>query len=105
MLKRRRPDQSAAVPASLRSCDPANLDALFKRIGELNNAGVRGVSYCTLMDNPSFDTSNYHGIAERYWGLLRADGSEKPAFSRLVEGVRAENGGRTSAAMNAGGTK
>jgi hypothetical protein len=81
------------------------VDALFKRTGELKDAGFGGVLYRTLVDNPSFDTSNYHGIVNRYWGLLRADGTEKPACARFVQGVRAENGGRTSFAVTTGGTK
>src|SRR5687767_14212707 len=59
---------------------------VFARIGELKDAGVRGVLYRMLVDNPAFDTSNYHGEAERHWGLLRADGSEKPAFAHFVAG-------------------
>ena len=33
-----------------------------------------------LADDPNFDTNNYHGIAERYWGLLHSNGSAKEAF-------------------------
>src|SRR5438105_3676651 len=40
-----------------------------------------------LTDDPNFDTSNYHGMAERYWGLLRADGSEKPVFETFRKGM------------------
>lgn len=66
---------------------------LFARRGELRAAGVVGVFYRTLRDDPTVDLSNYHGEAERHWGLLRADGSPKPAFSVFVTGVREENGG------------
>lgn len=66
---------------------------LFGRMGELKNAGVQAVLYRMLVDDPTFDTSNYHGEAERHWGLLRADGSQKPAFAIFAEGLRHENGG------------
>jgi hypothetical protein len=66
---------------------------LFARMGELKAAGVRGILYRMLVDDPTFDPSNYHGVAERFWGLLRADGSPKPAFATFVAGVRAESGG------------
>jgi len=35
------------------------------------------------------DLSNYHGVAERHWGVIRADGSEKPAFRPFADGIRA----------------
>ena len=71
-------------------------DELFRRSSELKDAGVRAILYRMLSDDPTFDTSNYHGIAERHWGLLRADGSAKPAFSRVVSGLNAENTPPTS---------
>ena len=49
-------------------------------------------NYRQLADDPKFDTSNYHGVAERYWGLIRADGSNKPALDAFIEGVRADRG-------------
>lgn len=63
---------------------------LRARLPELKAAGVRGILYRSITDDPTFDTSNYHGVAERHWGLLRADGSEKPAFSQFAAAVRAE---------------
>lgn len=54
---------------------------LRNRLPELQAAGVRGILYRMIADDPKFDTSNYHGVAERHWGWLRADGSEKPAFA------------------------
>jgi hypothetical protein len=63
---------------------------LFDRLPELKRAGVQGVIWRQVSDDPSFDTSNYHGVAERYWGLLHADGSPKPAFQPFVIGVKAE---------------
>jgi hypothetical protein len=35
------------------------------------------------------DLSNYHGVAERFWGFVRADGSRKPAFTPFADGIRA----------------
>ena len=65
---------------------------LFARTWELKNAGVVAMMYRMVVDDPNFDTANYHGIAERYWGLLRADGSQKPAFAIFAAGVQNENG-------------
>lgn len=56
---------------------------IVRRMPELAAAGVQGLIWRMLADDPDFDTSNYHGIAERYWGLLHSDGSPKPAFRRL----------------------
>ncbi|MDQ3070605.1 MAG: hypothetical protein M3R55_12870 [Acidobacteriota bacterium] len=62
---------------------------LFARMGELKTLGVNGIVWRSMVDDPAFDTSNYHGMAERHWGLIRADGSEKPAFRPFADGVRA----------------
>jgi hypothetical protein len=62
---------------------------LFQRMGELKNLGVTGIVWRAIVDDPTMDLSNYHGMAERYWGFVRADGSEKPAFRPFVDGVRA----------------
>lgn len=63
---------------------------IFARLPELKAAGVRGMVWRMLTDDPDFDTRNYHGMAERYWGLLRADGSEKPAYFAFLNGMRSE---------------
>jgi len=63
---------------------------LFERLPELKQAGVQGVIWRQVADDPKFDTTNYHGVAERYWGLLHADGTPKPAFQPFVIGVKAE---------------
>ena len=52
--------------------------------------GVTGIVLRAIADDPKFDTSNYHGIAERHWGFIRADGSKKPSFKPLLEGIRRE---------------
>jgi len=62
---------------------------LFKRLGELKALGVSGMIWRAIVDDPTMDTSNYHGAAEQHWGVVRADGSEKPAFRPFAEGVRA----------------
>src|SRR5207253_10987316 len=64
--------------------------SIFARMSELKAAGVRGMVWRMLTDDPNFDTSNYHGMAERYWGLIRADGSAKLAFYAFLNGMRAE---------------
>jgi hypothetical protein len=63
---------------------------IFSRMPEFRAAGVEGMVWRMLPDDPTFDTSNYHGVAERYWGLLRADRTDKPAFKPFLDGVVAE---------------
>jgi hypothetical protein len=79
----------------------AAMSELFARLGELKAAGVRGIIWRALSDDPNFDTTNYHGVAERHWGLVRADGSPKPAFAAFRDGVQAE-ASRTTLAGAAG---
>lgn len=76
---------------------------LFARMPELKSAGVQAVLYRMVVDDPSFDTSNYHGEAERHWGLLRADGSQKPAFSVFAAGIREENSAASGPSCDAPG--
>ncbi|HEY3119752.1 MAG TPA: hypothetical protein VGL15_03950 [Vicinamibacteria bacterium] len=68
----------------------AVIQELFTRAGELKAAGVRGIIWRAMNDDPNFDTTNYHGAAERHWGLVRADGTPKPAFAAFRSGVQAE---------------
>jgi len=63
---------------------------IFGRLNELRDAGVQGMIWRMLADDPKFNTANYHGMAERYWGLLRADGSPKPAFEAFRIGMLRE---------------
>jgi len=63
---------------------------VFARMDEFRAAGVQGMIWRMLVDDPKFDTSNYHGEAERHWGLLHADGSAKPAFTPFLNGMLAE---------------
>jgi hypothetical protein len=60
---------------------------IFRRIDELSAAGVQGMIWRMLLDDPAFDTNNYHGVAERHWGLLRADGRPKAAFETFRSSV------------------
>lgn len=84
----------SSFPASTYESQQAAVIAeLFARLPDLKAAGVRGLIWRHISDDPKFDTSNYHGVAERHWGLLRADGSAKPAFVALVDGIRSEVGG------------
>jgi hypothetical protein len=66
------------------------LRQLFARSSELKGAGVFAVIWRQIVDDPDFDTSNYHGQAERHWGVVRADGTAKPAFAVLRDGIQAE---------------
>ena len=63
--------------------------SLFTRLGELSGAGVSGIFWRAIVDDPAMNTSNYHGMAERYWGFIRADGTQKPAFRPFIDGIRA----------------
>lgn len=63
---------------------------VFARMAELKAAGVSGMVWRMLSDDPTFDTSNYHGMAERSWGLLQADGTPKLAFRAFVNGMMDE---------------
>ena len=62
---------------------------LFQRAGELQTLGATGLIWRAIIDDASIDTSNYHGMAERFWGFVRSDGSEKPAFRPFIDGMRA----------------
>lgn len=63
---------------------------IFSRMDELRAAGVEGMIWRMLADDPKFDSSNYHGMAERFWGLIRADGTQKMAFQPFVNGMVSE---------------
>ena len=63
---------------------------IFARMNELREAGVEGMIWRMLADDPKFDTSNYHGMAERFWGLIRSDGTQKMAFQPFFNGMVTE---------------
>lgn len=70
---------------------------IMDRLPALKMAGVQGMLLRSIADDPKFDTANYHGPAERHWGLLRADGTAKPAFEKVRAAARAETGRATLA--------
>jgi hypothetical protein len=59
------------------------LASLVARRDALARAGVFGVVYFQLRDDP--DHRGYFGPAERNFGLLRADGTPKPALDAFLE--------------------
>jgi hypothetical protein len=63
---------------------------IFRRMDEFRAAGVQGMVWRMLSDDPTFDTNNYHGMAERDWGLLHADGRPKLAFTPFLNGMLKE---------------
>lgn len=71
---------------------------VFAMMPELKAAGVRGMVWRMLSDDPTFDILNYHGMAERSWGLLQADGRPKLAFTAFVNGMLAEQASPAPAA-------
>jgi len=75
------------------------VSALFARLPELKTAGVEGLVWRAVADDSRFDVANYHGEAERHWGLMRADGSPKPAFAAFRTGVQREAGRGTMALL------
>ena len=81
---------------------------IFRRMDEFRDAGVQGMIWRMLSDDPTFDANNYHGVAERHWGLLRSDGTPKPGFLPFLNGALSANGAATaqprpSASNTAGG--
>lgn len=78
------------------------LTELFDRSDELAQAGLVGVVYRAFHDDPNAMTAEYYGEAEEHWGLVRDDGSEKPALDVWIEGVRGGSGGGSSSG-SAGG--
>lgn len=71
---------------------------IFRRLGELRSAGVQGMIWRMLADDPKFNTANYHGMAEQHWGLVRADGSKKPGFDPFLNGMLGEADSQTASA-------
>lgn len=59
----------------------AALDGIASRAGSM---GLEFIVYRDLKDNAGFDVANYGGYAERHVGVVRTDGSKKPAFDSLV---------------------
>lgn len=72
------------------------LAELFDRSEELAQAGLVGVVYRTFRDDPNAMTAEYYGEAEKHWGLVRDDGSEKPALDVWIDGVQGGSSGGSS---------
>ncbi|HEX2022027.1 MAG TPA: PKD domain-containing protein [Candidatus Thermoplasmatota archaeon] len=105
--------------ASYEAIQAQTLDRVLALLGA--PAGVQGMVYRELRDNPSMGDWNYYGVAEQFWGFKRTDGTWKPAWdvwraaSQRAAGaiavpgaVEAEAmpstaGGRTSNASASGG--
>jgi len=81
---------SSYPSATYEAHQAAVVTELFSRLGELKSLGVTGIVWRAMADDPAFDTSNYHGVAERHWGFIRADGSAKPALRPFIDGIRRE---------------
>lgn len=64
--------------------------AIFAHIEDFREAGVQGMVWRMLADDPKFNTANYHKVAERHWGLVRADGTPKLAFTAFRNGMLSE---------------
>jgi hypothetical protein len=73
---------------------------IFRRMDELKAAGVQGMIWRMLSDDPAFDTKNYHGVAERFWGLLHADGRPKLAFQSFLNGIKGATPAAASRSRN-----
>lgn len=70
------------------------LGQFFRELDALQAAGVQAVVYRTWRDNPSMDTANWYGEAERHWGLTWAgNGTYKPSAQVWIDGVKAERAG------------
>lgn len=64
------------------------LQGFFERMDELRDAGLVGMIYRCLYDDPAFDTDNHYGQAERHWGLAKPAGKlPKPSLEVWERGV------------------
>lgn len=58
------------------------LQAIVDRLPEYAAAGLDGIIYRELYDNPNMSPANYFGYAEQHWGLrYSGTGAAKPAWS------------------------
>lgn len=95
---------SSYPDASYLSVQDANLKEIFANLGTLKAAGLQSIVYRSWTDSPSMDTANYYGQAERHWGLVKADGTQKAAAKTWIAGVKAERAGSTTSAPTPTGT-
>lgn len=66
---------------------------LFERGPQLAEAGLAGIVYRALDDNPTFPADEYYGEAERHMGLRTASGEWKPALDAWLAGLEALRAG------------
>lgn len=66
----------------------AALAKFFLKEGEFDRLGVKAIVYRWAKDFSSASTKDYHGPAEKYWGLKRFDGSPKAAWWVWVKGAK-----------------
>lgn len=72
----------------------AALKMFFTGLPELKAEGVIGLLYRSWTDNPNMNVANYHGEAERHWGLAwTMTGAAKASGDVWVAGVKAERAG------------
>ena len=64
------------------------LAALLDASPRLVDAGVVGLVYRAVRDDPAMSLENYFGLAEQHWGFVRADGSAKPALDVWLDAAR-----------------
>jgi len=65
--------------------------AIVARSPEYASAGLVAVVWRMYKDDP--DMTGYFGAAEKYWGMKRADGSNKPAWDAWIGGIKAYRSG------------
>lgn len=51
---------------------------------EFQKPGLEAIIMRSVKDNPNFAVANYHGYAERAWGMVRPDGSRKPSYDAVL---------------------
>lgn len=64
-------------------------DHLRALLPKFQDAGVAGLILRSTKDNANFDVKNYYGYGERYWGVVRADGTKKGSFGAYTSLVGA----------------
>lgn len=73
-------------PAYL-SLQANTLGMIMQEKDALSSADVVGLVYRATVDDPSMPLEEYHKDAERHWGLMRVDGTEKPALDVFIDGT------------------
>lgn len=84
------PVAPATVDSNLRAGEAAQAKAIARfaeLLPRLEAAGLKGVFYRGLKDS-RMDIKNYWGYFEHGWGVVRLDGSRKPAYDALMACAR-----------------